>query len=129
VVEGITFKAQGRSFLTTPYQEGKIEKHTVGDPTAPVNSTLSNVDRAVYEKELGHALDAGSLQINSRGRQNVFHAANAITGSMVRASGTTMTSGVMLVLPDDPFRAHGFAYGNDDIPNRECTKCGAQIPW
>jgi hypothetical protein len=125
----LSFDAGG-DFLGTAYQEEKFQKHTKGDPTAPVNSTFDDEDRGTYQLEIARALDAGSCQVDQFGRRNIFYAANRPTGTTAtKAGGEVTVSGLKIVLPDEQAKIHAFPYGSPEIPTKRCSRCGEQIPW
>jgi hypothetical protein len=115
--------------LASPYQRQKFKTHTVGDPAAPRNSVYNNPDPTAYEESVTHTVRDGALQIDDKGRRNVFRAVNQPVGITYTAHQQTVVSGEKVVLGDDCTRIHGFPYGNTQIPHRTCTGCGRQIPW
>ena len=100
-----------------------------GDPTARKNSVYTNPDAAAYEESIAHTVRDGALQIDDRGRRNVFRAVNQPIGVTHMARGRTVVSGEKVVFGDDASRIHGFPYGDAQIPHKTCSGCGRQIPW
>jgi hypothetical protein len=117
------------SALSTPGQREKFDKHTRGDPTARVNSVYWNSDPAAYDESLKQTLVRGAVQIDDRGRCNVFRAVNRPTGTTFTPRATITVSGEKVARGDDPDRRHAFPYGNMRIPHELCQTCGKQIPW
>jgi hypothetical protein len=117
------------SALATPYQEQKFQKHTAGSPGAPVNSVFASRDRAAYQEGIERALDRGAVQLDQRRRCNVFLAVNEPVGHTEVPSGQITVSGEKVVFSDNPKRIHAYPYGNAEIPNKRCSRCGSQIPW
>jgi hypothetical protein len=121
--------APAASLLSTTYQQQKFEKHTVGDPAAPKNSIYVDVDAAAYEQSVRRTLQDGALQIDVKGRRNVFRAVNRPIGVTQIAQEQFVVSGEKVALGDEQARVHGFPYGSAEIPKKRCGRCGILIPW
>ena len=126
---GILPPTPATSVLSTAYQQEKFGKHTFGDPTARKNSVYTNRDPTAYGESIAHTVRDGALQIDDRGRRNVFRAINQPIGVTHTAHGETVVSGEKVVFGDDASRIHGFPYGNAQIPHKTCRGCGRQSPW
>jgi len=76
--EGSLPTAPATSALSTPYQEERFRKHTLGSPTAPTNSIFTNQDRKLYDEVVGCTLQGGAVQFDEQGRKSVFRAINQV---------------------------------------------------
>jgi hypothetical protein len=122
VKEGLLGRSAPASALATAYQERKFQKHTAGYPGASVNSVFAGCDRAVYQERIERALERGAVQIDQRGRRNVFLAVNEPVGHTDMPSGQVTVSGEKVVLSENPKRIHAFPYGNAETPNKRCSR-------
>jgi len=114
--------------ISTPYQLDKFAKHTILDPQLKLVSTFRSDSTGEYRDLVVSAVNAGSVEIDDRGRTNVICRATKPTGDLYRRGRPVqIQTALCVVLTSDTGEIHAFPDSDTRYTQQLCEDCGAPI--
>jgi hypothetical protein len=112
--------------LATQYQLGKYLKHTLPDPTYPVQSIFNTPSTQAYEHYIVSSLAAGAVELDMRGRMNTIWAAGMPVGFQLNHGQliTPPQDAVKVVRSSDTGKVHAYSAHSTTFAGAECAECG-----
>ena len=114
--------------ISTPYQLSKFVKHTVLNSQAKYLSTFLSTSTGDYGSLVVASVNAGSVELDDRGRTNVIFRAGRPTGRLFsKGQFIQVQPSVCVVLTSSTGEVHAFPDSDDRYRNERCRDCGAPI--
>ena len=114
--------------INTTYQLDKFIKHTVLDPAHRLVSTFNSTSTGEYSDLVIKAVNAGSVEIDDRGRTNIICRAFRPTGHRYKSGQfVRVQTSVCVVLTSSTGEIHAFPDDEARFANRTCADCGALV--
>ena len=122
---GYLRSVQTGSLLDETYQLGKHLKHTVPDPTLPVQSVFASPSTASFEDYIVSSALSGSVEIDEKGRTNIFWGAGKTIGFKYENGILVHPEDVVkVVLSTDSKKIHAFPQSSTVFHGQTCADCG-----
>jgi hypothetical protein len=114
--------------ISSTYQLDKFIKHTVLDPTEKLVSTFRSDSTGHYQDLVVSAIDAGSVELDGRGRTNIICRAFKPTGDLFRfGQFVQVQASICVVLTSSTGKIHAFPDNDLRYTGKTCLDCGAPI--
>lgn len=128
VRRGLSVTAKTENLFDTPYQWGKIAKHTTLGNYPGTVSIFANQGTASYRDYVVNTAGSGWVEVDQWERTNLIWLAGTTTGTIYVGNQFLMPAdGVKLVLYGNELKIH--AYPSRVIPSTVCSDCGSPIPY
>jgi hypothetical protein len=111
----------------SPDQLRKLDKHGLGSGVFKFNSRFTDPSPANQQAWTAAAVMSGHLEIDHRGRHNLFiFAGQQVGASYMSGAQVASNYAVKAVLADNPVRVHGFPF--DLLPgSHSCDRCNRPL--
>ena len=118
------------SLLKNNYQLDKYIKHTVPNPSYPVQSVFDSASTQAYQNYIVSASLSGSVQIDDQGRKNIIWIAGKKIGFKYENGKIQHPENcVKVVLSTDSGSIHAYSQSSTEFFGAVCSDCGRIVVY